>query len=150
MAASRMRLFVPTPRQTNLLIVAGFAALGAAIYLRYGILESATLNAACEAGAVRAGCGLRRAALELQETQIFGGIALVAAVLHFFRPNVAAFTVALVASVFGLLLFNTAAAAFAVGLLIIAFARPVHASTPTPMPTAPPRTTTPASSETSR
>jgi hypothetical protein len=150
MPALRMRLFVPSPRQTNFLLLAGFAALGAAVYIRYGLVESAAMTSVCEGDVVRAGCTLRRMALELQQTQIFGGIALIAAAVHFWRPSVAAFAVALVATAFGLLLFNASAAAFAAGLLILAFARPVLASTSTRASTAPPQTTPPASSETTR
>jgi hypothetical protein len=144
-----MRLFVPSPRQTNFLVIAGFAALGAATYVRYGLIDSAALGAICDTGFVRAGCALRRMAAELQQTQIFGGAALIAAAIHYWRPSIAAFSVALVASIFGLLLFNASVAALAAGLLIFAFARPVHANMPPRAPAAPPRTTPPASSETS-
>lgn len=143
-----MRYFLPAPRQTNFLILGGCAAVAFGFYLRYSILGAEPLIAACAAGAPRASCSIRLFIIELSEMQLFGGVALVAAILHFARPRVDMFAVALVASSLGLLLSNTGAAALAVGVLIIAFARPAHASKLPPMQLTPPRTTKPASSRT--
>ena len=44
------RLFLPTARQTNWLLVIGFLALGEALYLRYLAIEYATVALACQAG----------------------------------------------------------------------------------------------------
>jgi hypothetical protein len=150
MAAFAMRYFVPTARQTNSLILLAFAALVLAFYLRHSIIDSQPLIAACTAGAVRASCPMRVFLIELTEMQFFGGLALVAAILHLIRPRLGMFAIALVATSFGLLLANAGPAAFAAGLLIIAFARPAHARTRAPVRIEPPRTTRPASSKASR
>jgi hypothetical protein len=44
------RLFLPTARQTNWLLVIGFLALGEALYLRYLAIEYGTVALACQAG----------------------------------------------------------------------------------------------------
>ena len=150
MAAFAMRYFVPTPRQTNFLILLGSAAVALAFYLRFSVVEAPTLIAACSANAWRVSCGIRQLLIELYEMQFFGGVALVAAVLHFNRPRVGMFAIALVATCLGLVLFNAGSAALAAALLIIAFARPVHASKRQPARREPPRTTLPASSKPTR
>jgi hypothetical protein len=143
-----MRYFFPSPRQTNFLILTGCAAVAFGFYLRHSILDAQPLIAACAAGAPRAACSIRQFLIELYEMQFFGGVALVAAILHFARPRLVMFAVALAASCLGLFLSNTGAAALAVGILLIAFARPAHASRLPPMQLTPPRTTKPASSRT--
>lgn len=143
-----MRPFPPSPRQINLLILLGFSALGAALYLRNALLDADALAAACFAGAPRAACTARAVLAELSEMQLFGGVALIAAVLHFARPRLAAFAVALAAAILGLFLGNAGAAAFAAAFLVMAFARVPPAGRRAPAPGAPPPATTPASSRT--
>lgn len=143
-----MRLFLPTPRQTNFLILLACGSVALALYLRHSIVDAQPLIAACAAGAPRASCRFRQFIVELYEMQFFGGVALVAAFLHLARPHVRKFAIGLAAAGFGLFLLNSASAALAVGLLVIAFARPVLANTQTPMRPAPPRTIKPASSRT--
>jgi len=147
MAAFAMRYFVPTPRQTNFLILLGSAMVALAFYLRLSMVEAPVLIAACAANASRVSCGMRQLLVELYEMQFFGGVALVAAILHFNRPRVGMFTIALVATCLGLILFNAGSAALAAALLIIAFARPVHASKRQPARRELPRTTLPANSK---
>src|SRR5215217_4040744 len=43
-------LFLPTARQTNLLLLVGFLSFGYALYLRYLVIEQSTVGLACEAG----------------------------------------------------------------------------------------------------
>jgi hypothetical protein len=143
-----MRIFLPTPRQTNFLLLLSCAALALAFYLRHSIIDASPLIAACASGAPRATCWLRQFIIELYEMQFFGGLALLTAILHLARPRIGMLAIAIVAAGFGLVLSNAGTAALAAGLLIIAFARPVPASTRPPVPIAPPRTTTPASSRT--
>jgi len=147
-AAFGMRFFVPTPRQTNFLILLACASGALAFYLRHSIVEAQQLIAACAAGVPRPSCNLRQFLIELYEIQFFGGIALVAAILHLARPRTGMFTIALIATSFGLILYNAGVAALAAGLLIAAFARPAYASTQTPVRLTTPRTTKPASSRT--
>src|SRR5580704_12347303 len=49
-AQMRPRLFLPTARQTNWLLVIGALALGEALYLRYLAIEYAPVALACQAG----------------------------------------------------------------------------------------------------
>lgn len=149
MAASTMSTFVPSPRQSNLLILLACAALGYGFYLRYAVVEAPALIAACGEGLPRAVCSLRRFVLELADLQFFAGTALLAAVFHFVRPMPAALAVALVATAFGLTIGDVGASAFAAAILIMAFARPARASSSRRAPAGSPQTTGPASSRTS-
>lgn len=150
MASLAMRLYQPTPRQTNLLIALGAAAFGYAFYLRFLVIEAESVAIACAAGLPRGACILRKLALDLSQPQLFGFAALAAALVHLYRPRFAAFAVALIAAIFGLLLYNNGLAALAVALLVMGFARPVRIDSPRPVAPARPRTTTPASSRRSR
>jgi hypothetical protein len=143
-----MRLFQPSPRETNALIALGAAALGYALYVRMLVIDAQPVEAACAQGLARAVCILRKVTVELQELKLFGGVALVAAVVHLYRPRLAVFAVGLLAAIFGLVLYNNALAALAVALLIMSFARPVSLPSDKSMPerSARPRTTAPASS----
>ena len=145
-----MHPFLPTPRQTNLLLLIAFTSIGAALYLRLSIVESGTLTAACFAGAGRASCGLRWLILELHALEVFGGVALIAAVVHFFRPDVTVFAIALCAAILGLFLNNVVPSAFAAAVLIMSFARPARGGRPGPPRRAAPPATPPASSRASR
>jgi hypothetical protein len=131
-------------------VVLGCAALGYGLYLRYLVIEAPALEAACAAGLPRAVCQVRRFAIDLYEMQFFGGIAIVAAIVHVVRPRMATFTVALMAAIFGLVLANNELSAFAVGLLVMGFARPVASSKRAPARAASPQATAPPSSKTFR
>ena len=144
-----MRFYIPTPRQINLLLLIGFAAFGYALYLRTLVIDAPSLELACAEGLARAVCGLRKVIVELYELQFFGGLALVAALLHFARPRFAAFAVALAACVLGLVLRNTGVAGLAAAVLVMAFARPARDRRSMPAPATAPRATAPASSRTS-
>jgi len=138
--------FLPTPRQTNLLLLLAFATIGAALYLRISIVESDILAAACFAGAERASCGLRRLIFELYALEVFGGVALIAATVHFFKPDAMAFGTALCAAILGLFLNNVVPSAFAAAILVMSFARPVRGGRPRQAPRTARRATPPASS----
>ena len=147
-----MRAFLPTPRETNLLVFLGCASFGYALYLRHMVVDASTLELACAAGLPRASCFLRRAVTDFRDMELFGGTAIIAAVAHFIAPRFTAFAIAMCAAIFGLVLGNPEPAAMAAGLLILSFARPVRrllASKPLPASAAPARTTAPASSKTS-
>jgi hypothetical protein len=141
-----MHPFLPTPRQTNLLLLLAFTSIGAALYLRLSIVESDTLAAACFAGAGRASCALRRLIVELYALEFFGGVALIAATVHFFRPHALTFGVALCAAILGLFLNNVVPSAFSVAILVMSFARPVQGGRPRPMRRTAKPATPPASS----
>jgi hypothetical protein len=147
-----MRPFLPTPRETNLLVVLGCAALGCGLYLRHTIVDSSALELACAAGLPRASCILRRAVVDFHEMELFGGAALVAAIAHFVNPRLIAFAIAMCAAILGLLLANNELSAIAIGVLVVSFARPVRhsqASRPLPVPTVRAPTIVPANSKTS-
>jgi hypothetical protein len=142
-----MHPFLPTPRQTNLLLLLAFTAIGVALHLRISIVESDTLAAACFAGAERASCGLRRFIHELYALEVFGGVALIAAAVHFFKPDAMTFGIALCAAILGLFLDNVVPSAFAAAILVMSFARPARGGRPRPVQRAAGRATPPASSK---
>jgi hypothetical protein len=45
-----MRLFLPSARATNVLLIVGFCALGYALYMRYLAIEQSSVGWACDAG----------------------------------------------------------------------------------------------------
>ena len=118
------RRFMPSPRQIHWLIVIGFSSLGYAMYLRYLGIENTAVGLACDGGLDTWMCLSRTVARGLYENMVFGWVALGAAVLNFVRPSVPLSVIALAASGIGLILFNAALAALAVGVLIMGFARP--------------------------
>jgi hypothetical protein len=121
------RLFLPTARQTNWLLVIGFLALGEAIYLRYLAIEYATVALACQAGLQTWLCATFRLTIILFNYSAFGWVALVAAVLNLVRPSVVLVAVALAAAAFGLVLHNADLSGLAVALLVVSLARPAPA-----------------------
>jgi len=118
------RPFLPTARQTNVLLTVGFVALGYALYLRYLVIEQPTVGIPCEAGLATWLCLTRRVTIALFSSSVFGAIALGAAVLNFIRPSLKLFLIGLAAAAFGIVLYNVAASSLAVALLILSFARP--------------------------
>lgn len=141
-----MRMFLPNPRQTNLALVFAFGALFAAFYIRHFVIGTREVELACAAGLPEAVCFLRRAAIDFRDVQLFGGLAVIAAAYHLWRPDIRLFLVSLTAAMFGLMLYNTTLSAIGIGLLILSFARPVPLPASMPERGAAPRTTGPASS----
>lgn len=119
------RLFLPTARQLNLLITLGFLALGYALYLRYLVIEQTPVGLACEAGLRTWLCASRKVVVALFQHEVFGAVAIGAALLHFIRPSAVPFAIGLVASGLGIVLYNVGLSALAVAVLILSFARPV-------------------------
>jgi hypothetical protein len=121
------RLFLPTARQTNWLLVIGFLALGQALYLRYLAIEYATVALACQAGLDSWLCTTFRLVIVLFNHSAFGWIALSAALLNLVRPSLVLVSIALAAAGFGLVLHNADLSGLAVALLIVSLARPAPA-----------------------
>ena len=121
------RLFRPTARQINWLLVIGFLAIGEALYLRYLVIEYATVALACQAGLQTWLCATFRLTIVLFNHSTFGLVALVAATLNLVRPSIVLVALALAASGLGLVLHNADLAGLAVGLLIVSLARPAPA-----------------------
>jgi hypothetical protein len=127
MAQMPPRLFLPTPRQTNWLLVIGFLALGEALYLRYLAIEYATVALACQAGLETWLCATFRLVIALFNHSVFGWIALSAALLNLLRPSIVLVSIALAAAGFGLVLHNADLSGLAVALLVVSLARPAPA-----------------------
>ena len=125
-------LFLPTARQTNLLLLVGFLAFGYALYFRYLVIEQSTVGLACEAGLQTWACLTRRIVIALFNHSAFGIAAIAAAVLNLIRPSVLLFALGLTAAGFGLVLYNGGLSGLAVPLLILSLARPAVAAEPPP------------------
>lgn len=122
------RLFLPTARQLNILLIVGFLAIGEALYLRYLAIEYAPVSLACQAGLNTWLCSAFRLVIRLYNHNVFGWVALVVALLNLVRPSIVLMVVALAASGFGLVLHNANLSGLAVALLILSLARPAPAA----------------------
>jgi hypothetical protein len=121
------RLFLPTARQTNWLLLVGLLSLGEALYLRYLAIEYAQVSLACQGGLSSWLCTTFRLAIVLYNHSVFGWVALAAALLNLVRPSIPLMLVALAATAFGLVLHNADLAGLAAALLILSLARPAPA-----------------------
>src|SRR5664279_1830929 len=99
-----MKLFLPSARATNYLLIVGFCSLGYALYIRYLAIEQASVGLACAGGLDTWLCFARRIAIALFTYSVFGWAALAVAC-------------------FGIVLFIIALSALAFGLLVLSFAR---------------------------
>ena len=122
------KLFLPTARQTNWLLLIGLLALGEALYLRYLAIEYAQVSLACQAGLDTWLCATFRLVIILYNHSVFGWVALAAAVLNLIRPSILLVGVGLAAAAFGLVLHNANLAGVAAALLILSLARPAPAA----------------------
>jgi hypothetical protein len=122
------RLFLPSARATNWLLVVGFLSLGEALYLRYLGLEASQVALACQAGLDTWLCATLRLAPSLFRHSVFGWCAFACALLNLIRPSIVLLSLALAASAFGLVLYNAGLSGLAVTLLILSLARPAPAA----------------------
>jgi hypothetical protein len=123
----RRPLFLPTARQTNWLLIVGFVSLGEALYLRYLAIENTNVALGCQGGLNTWLCSAFRLTIVLFTYDVFGGVALVAALLNLLRPSIVLCSIALAAACFGIVLHNADIAALAAGLLVLSLARPAPA-----------------------
>jgi hypothetical protein len=123
----RRPLFLPTARQTNWLLIVAFLAVGEALYIRYMAIENLNVELACQAGLNTWLCGAFRLSIILFNHEVFGGIALAAALLNLLRPSLVLVALALAAAGFGIVLHNADLSALAAGVLILSLARPAPA-----------------------
>src|SRR4051794_5637614 len=123
-----MVLFLPTPRQTNWLLICGLLALGQALYLRYQVIENSQLSFACQGGLDSWTCSSRKLVIFLFMHAVFGWSAMAASVLHLMHPSLVLMSVALVATALGLVLHNAGLSGFAAALLMLSLARPAPAA----------------------
>jgi len=118
-----MRLFLPSARATNVLLIVGFCALGYAFYMRYLVIEQSNVGLACDAGLTSWLCTSRKILTALFGYSVFGAAALIVAVLNLIRPSLVLFAVALATTCMGVVLYNVGLAGLAAGLLVLSLAR---------------------------
>ena len=102
-------------------------AVGEALYIRYMVAENSNAELACQAGLKTWLCSAFELTTVLYHYEVFGGVALVAAVLNFLRPSIVLMALALAAAGFGVVQHNADLSALAAGLLILSLARPAPA-----------------------
>lgn len=124
----RRPLFLPTARQTNWLLIVAFLSVGEALYLRYMAIENSNVALACQAGLKTWLCDTFRLTIVLYNNQVFGMVAMVAAVLNMLRPSLVLAALVLAAAGFGVVLHNADLSALAAALLILSLARPAPAA----------------------
>jgi hypothetical protein len=118
-----MRLFLPSARATNVLLIVGFSALGYALYMRYLAIEQSNVGLACDAGLNSWLCTSRKILTVLFGYSVFGATALIVGALNLIRPSLVLFAVALAATCMGVVLYNVGLAGLAAGLLVLSLAR---------------------------
>jgi protein-S-isoprenylcysteine O-methyltransferase Ste14 len=118
-----MKLFLPSARAINCLLVVGFCSIGYALYVRYLAVEQSTVGLACQAGLNTRLCFARQITITLFTYSVFGGFALIVSALNLLRPSVVLFAVALAAACCGVVLYNAGLSALAAGLLVLSLAR---------------------------
>jgi hypothetical protein len=120
-----MKLFLPSARATNYLLIVGFCSIGYALYMRYLAVEQSTVGLACQAGLDTWLCFTRQITIALFTYSVFGWFALIVAGLNFLRPSLVLFAVALAAASCGIVLYNIGLSSLAIGLLVLSLARRV-------------------------
>jgi hypothetical protein len=121
-----MKLFLPSARATNILLVVGFCSLGYALYLRYQAIEQANVGLACAAGLDTWLCASRHIAVMLYERSVIGTAAVLLALINLWRPGLVTFALALAVICVGVVLYNVMLSGLAAALLILSFARPAR------------------------
>jgi hypothetical protein len=118
-----MKLFLPSARQTNWLLIVGFCSIGYALYMRYLAVEQSSVGLACQAGLDTWLCFTRQVTIILFTYSVFGWFALIVATLNLLRPTLVLFALTLAAACCGLVLYNVGLSSLAVGLLVLSLAR---------------------------
>jgi hypothetical protein len=116
-------LYRPTLRQAIGLAAIALVALSYGLFMRYWVIENSAIGVACETG-MNWLCASRRTAIALFQPQVFGIVALGAALLNLLRPSFIPIAIALLAAGAGIVLYNAALSSFAGALLILSLARP--------------------------
>lgn len=120
---ARMKLFLPSARATNWLLIVGFCSIGYALYMRYLAVEQTPVGLACQGGLNTWLCLTRHIAIALFTYSVFGWAALAVAALNLLRPSLVLFAIALSFACFGVVLYNAGLSSLAVALLLLSFAR---------------------------
>ena len=118
-------LYRPTPRQA--VCLAAIGAGRARLWLLHALPGDRAIRGRHRLRGDGANwlCASRRTAIALFTPQVFGIVALGAALLNLLRPSVVFWALALLAGGAGIVLYNAALSALAVALLILSLARPV-------------------------
>ena len=114
--------------QVQWIMAVAFLTVGYAIYLRYLAIENSQVALACDAGLQTWLCKTRLTATGLFRHSVFGGAAMVIAVLHVLRPSIVTLTAGLAAACAGIVLYNITLSGIAFVLLILGFSRPAPAT----------------------
>jgi hypothetical protein len=120
--------FTLTPYEMQWVIALAFSCAGVALYIRYFAIENAPFALACDAGMQTWLCSTRSLATALFRQNVFGIAALVVAALNLLRPSIVLLSAGIAAAAFGLALYHPSRSGFAVGMLILGFARPAPAT----------------------
>ncbi|HEY6023819.1 MAG TPA: hypothetical protein VIV34_06535 [Pseudolabrys sp.] len=118
-----MKLFLPSARATNCLLVVGFCSIGYALYMRYLAVEQSAVGLACQVGLSTWLCLTRQITIDMFTYSVFGWSAVIVATLNLLRPSLLLFGAALAAACCGVVLYNVGLSALAAGLLVLSFAR---------------------------
>lgn len=118
-----VKLFLPSARATNWLLIVGFCSIGYALYMRYLAVEQSSVGLACQAGLNTWLCFTRQITIVMFTYSAFGWAALIVAVLNLARPSLVLFAIALAAACCGIVLYNIGLSSLAAGLLVLSFAR---------------------------
>lgn len=116
--------FRPGPAAAAALFLVGAAGLGLAVYMRYWIVEPASVGLVCDKGAMTSVCIFRRVFVGIFTWNGFGAAALVATALALLRPSSLLVGAALLFGFLGVVLYNTQLSALALALLPLVLARP--------------------------
>ena len=118
-----MKLFLPSARAINYLLIVGFCSIGYALYLRYMAIENTPVGLACGTGLNTWLCFSRKIAAALFDNSAFGIAALIIAAINLLRPSLLLFGLALATACFGVVLYNVNLSALAAALLVLSLAR---------------------------
>jgi hypothetical protein len=110
-------------RKSVFVVLIACVFFGAALCLRYLLIENPKTTETCQGGAAGLRCEFARTLISLFQYSVFGWVATIAAALNLVRPSLWIFSIAAAATSFGLVLYNAGLAAFAVALLLLSLAR---------------------------
>jgi hypothetical protein len=118
-----MKLFLPSARAANWLLIVGFCSLGYALYMRYTAIEQSSVGLACAAGLDTWLCWSRAMLAVLFKHSVFGFAAVAVALVNLLRPSLVLFALALALTCLGIVLYNVVLSGLAAGLLVLSLAR---------------------------
>jgi hypothetical protein len=117
-------LHVLSLRQSAFLAATAIVAVSTGYYLRYEVIEQTSVGIACGNDLDTWLCASRRATIALFTPQLFGLIALWAALLNLLRPSMIFWAATLLTGGIGIVLYNVTLSSFAVTFLVLSLARP--------------------------